>query len=124
MPQPVALAPASSIQGRAVRLFAPLNRLWARIWFQERNTIPLEIIRIGLGAAMLLHYAFATPHVLTFWGDDGWMPRTAVSHGIHSSFNRCSRQIDVAGPRNLRCRCGLKRSNPPVPAAQQTLKTT
>ena len=83
MSQPVALAPSSSIQSRAVRLFAPLNRLWARIWFQERDTTPLEIIRIGLGAAMLLHYAFATPHVLTFWGDDGWMPRIGArrEHG-------------------------------------------
>lgn len=82
MSQPVALAPSSSIQSRAVRLFAPLNRLWARIWFQERSTTPLEIIRIGLGAAMLLHYAFATPHVLTFWGDDGWMPRSALAESM------------------------------------------
>ncbi len=48
-----------------------------RIWFQDRSTTPLEIVRIGLGARCCSTMRFATPHVLTFWGDDGWMPRSA-----------------------------------------------
>ena len=28
---------------------------------------------------MLLHYALATPYLLTFWGDNGWMPRTLLT---------------------------------------------
>ena len=57
---------------------APINRLWLRIWFQDRTTTPLELTRIGVGAALLLHYALATPHLLTFWGDDGWWPRALL----------------------------------------------
>jgi predicted DCC family thiol-disulfide oxidoreductase YuxK len=55
--------------------FAALNRLWTRIWFQDKPTTPLEVARIGIGAAMLLHYGLASPYLLLFWGDDGWMPR-------------------------------------------------
>jgi predicted DCC family thiol-disulfide oxidoreductase YuxK len=52
-----------------------LGRAWSRFWFQERPTSPLELARIGIGAAVLLHYALATPYLLDFWGDTGWMPR-------------------------------------------------
>ena len=79
MSQPVALAPAASVLARAGRVLAPITRLWMRIWFQQRSTTPLEITRIGLGAAMLLHYGFATPHLQTFWGDEGWMPRSMLA---------------------------------------------
>jgi predicted DCC family thiol-disulfide oxidoreductase YuxK len=54
---------------------ATLGRAWSRFWFQERPTSPLELARIGIGAAVLLHYALATPYLLDFWGDAGWMPR-------------------------------------------------
>jgi predicted DCC family thiol-disulfide oxidoreductase YuxK len=56
----------------------PINRAWLRIWFQERTTTPLEIARIGIGGALFLHYAIATPHIFMFWGDDGWMPRALI----------------------------------------------
>jgi predicted DCC family thiol-disulfide oxidoreductase YuxK len=59
-------------------VIAPLNRLWVRIWFQDRSTAPLEITRIGVGGALLLHYAMATPYLLMFWGDDGWLPRALI----------------------------------------------
>jgi len=59
-------------------LLAPLCRTWSRVWFQDASTAPLEIARIGIGAALLFHYAMATPYVLTFWGDDGWLPRALV----------------------------------------------
>jgi predicted DCC family thiol-disulfide oxidoreductase YuxK len=52
---------------------------WNRIWFQDAPTTPLEISRIGIGIALLLHYILATPYLLTFWGDDGWMPRTLLA---------------------------------------------
>jgi predicted DCC family thiol-disulfide oxidoreductase YuxK len=55
--------------------FATLGRAWSRFWFQERPTSPLELARIGIGAAVLLHYALATPYLLDFWGDAGWMLR-------------------------------------------------
>ena len=61
------------------RLIDRIDFVWQRIWFQDRPTTPLEISRIGIGAALLLHYALATPYLLTFWGDSGWMPRTLLT---------------------------------------------
>jgi predicted DCC family thiol-disulfide oxidoreductase YuxK len=55
--------------------FAAFGRAWSRLWFQSSVTTPLELARIGLGAALLLHYGQATPFILDFWGDTGWMPR-------------------------------------------------
>jgi predicted DCC family thiol-disulfide oxidoreductase YuxK len=52
-----------------------LVRGWQQLWFQDKSTSPLEITRIGVGAAMLLHYGLASPHLFTFWGDSGWLPR-------------------------------------------------
>jgi hypothetical protein len=58
--------------------FAALGRAWSRLWFQDSPTTPLEITRIGVGGAVLLHYALATPRVLDMWGDAGWSPRDAA----------------------------------------------
>jgi predicted DCC family thiol-disulfide oxidoreductase YuxK len=63
-------------------MFAPLTRTWSRVWFQDKSTSPLEIARIGIGAALLLHYGMATPYLLTFWGDAGWMPRALLEQGM------------------------------------------
>ena len=54
---------------------AAAEEVWARIWFQPMSTAPLELARIGIGAALLLHYAMATPYLFDFWGDTGLMPR-------------------------------------------------
>jgi predicted DCC family thiol-disulfide oxidoreductase YuxK len=55
--------------------FVALGRAWSQIWFQLRPTTPLEIARIGVGSAILFHYAMATPFLFVFWGDTDWMPR-------------------------------------------------
>ena len=34
--------------------FAALGRTWSQVWFQDSPTSPLELARIGIGAAMLL----------------------------------------------------------------------
>jgi predicted DCC family thiol-disulfide oxidoreductase YuxK len=57
---------------------AALARAWSEIWFQPSSTTPLEIARIGIGSAILIHYAMATPFLFVFWGDTGWMPRDAA----------------------------------------------
>jgi predicted DCC family thiol-disulfide oxidoreductase YuxK len=49
-------------------------RTWSQIWFTPAPTAPLELIRIGLGFALLIHYGLGTSHLLEFWGNDGWMP--------------------------------------------------
>lgn len=56
-------------------IFAKLAEIWSLIWFQPSPTAPLELARIGIGAALLSHYALATPFLFDFWGDAGWMPR-------------------------------------------------
>ena len=56
----------------------PVGSVWSRIWFQNKPTTPLEITRIGIGLALLVHYGLASPYLFTFWGDDGWMPRALV----------------------------------------------
>jgi predicted DCC family thiol-disulfide oxidoreductase YuxK len=61
---------------------APLMRAWSQIWFKDRSTSPLELSRIGIGAALLLHYGMATPYLLTFWGDAGWLPRALLAREI------------------------------------------
>jgi predicted DCC family thiol-disulfide oxidoreductase YuxK len=57
---------------------AALGEVWSQIWFQPKPTTPLELIRIGVGAALLLHYGAATPYLFDFWGDTGLMPRAIV----------------------------------------------
>jgi predicted DCC family thiol-disulfide oxidoreductase YuxK len=59
------------------RALARSWQAWCRFWFQRTPTTPLEIARIGIGAAMFVNYLLATPYLLDFWGDDGWvMPRS------------------------------------------------
>jgi hypothetical protein len=55
---------------------------WFRFWFQSRSTTPLEVARIGIGAALLLHYAMATPYLFEVWGDAGWMPLSAALENL------------------------------------------
>src|SRR4029077_5090687 len=58
--------------------FAALCEVWTEIWFQNVPTSPLEIARIGIGAALLIHYGMATPLLLEFWGDAGLIPREII----------------------------------------------
>jgi predicted DCC family thiol-disulfide oxidoreductase YuxK len=63
---------------------------WDRIWFEDTPTTMLDIVRVGIGAAMLIHYSLATPFLLVFWGDDGLISRTQIledlepwAHSLH-----------------------------------------
>src|SRR5471032_2529727 len=58
----------------AKRVFVNPMESWWRIWFQPKSTAPLELSRIGIGLALLCHYAAATPYLFTFWGNEGWLP--------------------------------------------------
>jgi predicted DCC family thiol-disulfide oxidoreductase YuxK len=64
----------------AARTAVSLEDMWKRIWFQNRSTLPLELARIGIGAALLLNYGLATPYLYDFWGESAWMPQTIASH--------------------------------------------
>ena len=64
MPGPVALA--------------SLGPTWSRIWFLDRPTTPLEVVRIGIGGALLFNYSVAIPHFFTFWGHADWLQRAGA----------------------------------------------
>ena len=53
--------------------FAAFGRSWSQFWFESRPTTPLELARIGTGAAALMHYALATPYLAELWGEAGWV---------------------------------------------------
>ena len=76
-----ALEVAARAGGRA---FAAVEQAWSRLWFQVRPTTPLELVRIGLGAALLLHYSRASPYLFQFWGDDGLLPRALALQATDS----------------------------------------
>jgi len=61
-------------------VLAPIARSWDDFWFQPATTTPLEIVRIGVGSALLFFYTMATPFLFFFWGDDGWMPRETATN--------------------------------------------
>ncbi len=55
-------------------LRASLKRVWDHVWFQDRPTTQLELIRIGLGFAMLCHYGLGSAYLFEIWGNQGWFP--------------------------------------------------
>ncbi len=54
------------------------KRIWDRIWFQDLPTTQLEIVRIGLGLALFIHYGYASAYLFQLWGNDGWFPASIV----------------------------------------------
>ena len=68
--------------------FAALGEVWSQIWFKSAPTTPLEIARIGIGAALLLHYGIATRYLFDFWGEAGLMPRAIVLRDIDDSWTQ------------------------------------
>ena len=65
---------------RARTMLAAFAVAWDRLWFAKQTTLPLELARIGIGAALLLNYGSASPHILEFWGEAGWMPQVVAAH--------------------------------------------
>jgi predicted DCC family thiol-disulfide oxidoreductase YuxK len=58
--------------------FVDLGRAWSQFWFQSSPTSPLEIARIGIGAALLVNYGAASAYLFDFWGEGGFVPRALV----------------------------------------------
>jgi predicted DCC family thiol-disulfide oxidoreductase YuxK len=69
-------------------VLAGLARAWSQLWFQSSPTTPIELARIGIGAALLLNYASATPFLFDFWGETGWAPLAAVLENTTSPWNQ------------------------------------
>src|ERR1043165_2407292 len=54
--------------------FDAIHRVWSLLWFQNTTTMPMEIARIGLAGALLLHYLIATRYLFEFWSGEGYLP--------------------------------------------------
>jgi hypothetical protein len=53
--------------------------LWQRLWFQEKDTTPLEVLRIGLGFLLFFNYVLLPPgDVLAFYGPEGLLSPDVV----------------------------------------------
>jgi predicted DCC family thiol-disulfide oxidoreductase YuxK len=57
---------------------AAVARAWRHVWFSDSATTPLELMRMGIGGALLVQYALATPFIYELWGDAGWVPLSVV----------------------------------------------
>ncbi len=67
------------------RTFSAIEEAWSEFWFEDTRTVPLEIARIGIGAALLFHFGMATPFLFSLWGDAGWMPREVALSYLNGS---------------------------------------
>src|SRR5262245_39778054 len=74
---------SGAVRYAARALSAALADIWERIFFQNRSTLPLELTRIGIGAALVLNYGLATPYLYDFWGESAWMPLLIASQYAH-----------------------------------------
>ena len=53
--------------------------LWFKIWFQDKNTIPLEVSRMGVGFLLFFNYVMFSPSdVVALYGDSGLFSRAVV----------------------------------------------
>lgn len=61
-------------------LRSSLKRVWDQIWFQDRPTTQLDLVRIGLGFAMLCHYGLSSAYLFEIWGNQGWFPTELLTN--------------------------------------------
>ena len=53
------------------------KNLWFKTWFQDKNTIPLEVVRMGIGFLLFFNHVMCPPSdVLAFYGDSGLLSRS------------------------------------------------
>ena len=55
------------------------KELWFRIWLQDKNTVPLEVSRLGVGFLLFVNYAMLLPSdVVALYSDSGVFSRAVV----------------------------------------------
>ena len=57
---------------------ARLARAWSRFWFEERDGLPLGLVRVGVAACGLLFWAGAARYLRRFYSDAGEFPIAAA----------------------------------------------
>lgn len=61
------------------RLAWKFNDSWNRLWYQEKNTVPLDVVRLGIGFLMFFNYALLAPgDIVALYGDTGLLSRDVV----------------------------------------------
>ena len=56
----------------AVKFMSDIKECWFKIWFQDKNTIPLEVSRMGIGFLLFFNYAMFSPSdVVALYGESG-----------------------------------------------------
>ncbi|WP_455222783.1 DCC1-like thiol-disulfide oxidoreductase family protein [Kaarinaea lacus] len=56
-----------------------VKALWFKIWFQDKNTVPLEVTRMGVGFLLFFNYVMLSPaDVVTLYGESGIFSRAVV----------------------------------------------
>ena len=61
------------------KLIRKSKELWFRIWFQDKNTVPLEVSRLGVGFLLFVNYAMLLPSdMLALYSDSGVFSRAVV----------------------------------------------
>ena len=68
----------AQFSGFVRKMLAAVGAAWSSFWFESSSTVPLEIVRIGVGAAVLFHFATGTPFLFELWSDAGWVPPAAA----------------------------------------------
>ncbi len=69
-----AVKPATQVQ----RALAVVADAWSRLWFQDRSTLPLELSRVGIGAALLINYGLATRYFFELSSESAWIAQAAI----------------------------------------------
>ena len=53
-------------------LYNHISRTWNTLWFQDKNTLPLEVSRMGVGFLLFFNYGmFAPSDIITLYGASG-----------------------------------------------------
>ena len=67
------------MSGFAVNLMNNVKELWFKIWFQDKNTVPLEVTRMGVGFLLFINYVMFSPSdVVALYGESGIFNRAVV----------------------------------------------
>jgi len=59
--------------------FRKLKEVWFYLWFQDKNTIPLEVTRLGVGFLLFFNYVMFSPSdLLVLYGESGLLSHDVV----------------------------------------------
>ena len=54
-------------------------RTWTQVWFRDANTVPLDVMRIGIGFMIFYNYLMIRPQdLVAFYGNNGFLDNSVV----------------------------------------------